>query len=162
MKKLLPLFLICALLICTSCAGNKSSEDNGTAAFSEEEQFAADYLGAMSSTFKNPHSVKVYKAWYYEDSDGKRYVAYDLSATNDFGGEVEKFYGTKEGLKIDFSVGQSKASNWEEAIENYRIWFSSFGGDYWVESEYKTGFTAISDGKSIDANKVQQAFEENY
>lgn len=166
MKKIIPLFLIFALFLCTSCSSqSSSSQENEGNILTEEEQFAVDYLGAMSTTFKNPHSIKVYKAWFYEDSRGERYVAYDLSASNDVGGDIENFYGNKDGLKVDYSIGgtQESATSWEEAIKNYGTWVAAFGGDqYWKKNSYQNDFPAISDGKSLDAKKIQQAFEEQY
>lgn len=118
-----------------------------------QEEFAVDYLIMFSNTFKNPHSIKVHKVWVYTDSDNRFYVAYNLSASNSFGAEVEGTYGNNSGIfYLDADSGKKDV----EAVPRALYFCSLDLGELWEESY---SLEAIKMGRKLDAEKIQKAFE---
>lgn len=125
---------------------NEQQEDS----LSVEEQFAVDYLVEFSDTFKNPRSIKLYKVWVYSDRLGYLYVAYNLSATNSYGAEMEATYGNDDG--VDYLNPDSKID-----INQAKKFYMFDMGEYWKDSNY---LKAVEEGTLLDAEKIQKAFEE--
>lgn len=114
-----------------------------------EEQFAIDYLVEFSDTFKNPRSIELYKVWVYTDSLGNFYVAYNLSATNSFGAEMEAIYGN------DYGIEYLDANSTESIDSAKRRYLLGMDG-YWEKSNY---LEAVENGRILNAKKIQKAFE---
>lgn len=131
---------------------NNDSSSKLTQKITTEEKFAVDYLVKFAGTFKNPHSIKLYKVWVYVDSYKKYYVAYNLSAKNDYGAEIEGTYACESGIqytdpetKIDIGVA--------------RAMYAVGTGNYWEKTLMSK---AEKNGTLLNADKIQKLFEEAY
>lgn len=136
---------------------NEIYEDkNGSPIFlTEEEIFAYKYLVAFSSTFKNPHTVELYRVYTLIDRDGldvDYYVTYELSAENAMGGKVEMTVGNRSPVSVDeteSTLDEKISLTALDIITNTTLSFST------------QGTKAMEKGTEIDAEHVQIAYYKN-
>lgn len=145
--------------------------------YSLDEKFAVEYISKFSKLYKNPHSVELYKVWVYTDTEEDlHYVAFDFSATNNVGGEIEDVAGNCKILEggLEFSdessmkkavkdaYNQAKSSN--KNLSKY--WRMNKGLDLngGVDDDLEEFFgyiTAKSKGRELDVDKIQRGFDKN-
>jgi len=163
MKRLYLMVMIMLTMFLAACGGSdqkRTTEEVTTeeatteeatteATLSEEEQFAVDYLLAFAQLYKNPHSIKIYNVWVYEDKyqSGKYYITYSLSAQNELGGTVESTKGNT------FPVAHTQ-SDINDAYINEGILGQGYFWGYHTDAKEK--------GVELDAEKIQAAFEKAY
>lgn len=149
--------------------GNKKAEEEQKQATEEltgEEQFAVDYLLKFSNgnIFNNRYKIKVHKVWYY---GWNTYIAYNITYQNKDGIEIEETVGNTIGLDVDIYIratdkktivynAEEVKNAIEEAYKKYPI-VNTYGirSNYWTTDNLQ----AVKNGKQLDAEKIQKAFE---
>lgn len=104
----------------------------------KEEQYAVDYL--LCNSLIKPNTTEISKVWVYTEDD-KWYFAYDITVTNAIFHPVEFIYANDKGITL-------------KELEKLKI-------DELSYASYEKAPAKVK-GKTLNAEKIQKAFKEQY
>lgn len=104
----------------------------------KEEQYAVDYL--LCNSLIKPNTTEISKVWVYTEND-KWYFAYDITVTNSIFSPTEFIYANDKGITL-------------KELEKLKINELSYASYEKAPAKVK--------GKTLNAEKIQKAFKEQY